>query len=174
MALSVIAIAAMDHNRVIGGGGKLPWHLPEDLKNFSESSRGHTVLMGRKTYESIPAKFRPLPGRKNIVISSSLSADRAIELWKDPRECIEAYRHDPTQLPSDKLWIIGGAEIYRATLPLWDAVSLTLVPGTHAGDAYFPEFEAEFVLRSERAGQHCTFRYFERVPRVIREGARAD
>ncbi|RME59658.1 MAG: dihydrofolate reductase, partial [Candidatus Dadabacteria bacterium] len=79
----VFAIAAMDKGRVIGCGNKIPWHLPEDLKRFSQLTKGHTVLMGKNTFFSIPEKYRPLPERLNVIASRSLSKDSAEELHNE-------------------------------------------------------------------------------------------
>jgi Dihydrofolate reductase len=128
------AIVAMSRNRVIGADGKIPWHLPEDLKFFKRTTLGHVVLMGRKTYESIG---RPLPGRENWVVSRSADFPgvRMIRDLADLRE------------PEDgrELFLIGGAELYRALLPRCSEVILTLVPREVEGDAFFPAFESDFV-----------------------------
>ena len=139
----------MDEGRVIGFKNQIPWHIPDDLKRFALLTTGHTVVMGRKTYESLPAKFRPLPKRKNVIISrglSQLEPPAEIEVWSDPQDFIAACLNGRVLLPSDKLWIIGGAELYQSTINFWDEVMLTLVPGQHQGDAYFPKFEQNFEL----------------------------
>lgn len=149
MKIQIIAIAGMDQDRVIGFQNKLPWHLPEDMKHFSQLTKGHSVLMGRKTFESLPAKFKPLPGRKNIVISRTISGIPEMPevlFYKTLAEFFTSLKNGELQLPSEKLWVIGGEQIYRATMHLWHEVELTLVQGEHEGDAYFPEFEDKFEV----------------------------
>lgn len=145
--MKVCAIVAYDESRVIGVKGGLPWRIPEDMKHFSSLTSGHGVLMGRKTYESLPEKFRPLPNRKNIVItrhSGPSPFPASVETWDSPVSCIQAYREGKRELPGGILWVIGGEQIYRATQALWDEVFVTEVAGSHQGDAYFPEFTDAF------------------------------
>lgn len=147
--LRIIAIAAMDEGRVIGAKNALPWHIPEDMKRMSALTRGHAVLMGRKTYQSLPDKFRPLPGRRNIVITRSpelLAGEAGIEIHSSPCGFIEAVKKGEIKLETEKLWVFGGEEIYKATLQYWDEVCLTFVKGKHDGDAFFPEFEDSFIV----------------------------
>jgi dihydrofolate reductase len=131
------AIVAMTPDRVIGRDGGLPWHLPGDLAFFKRTTRGHTVVMGRKTWESIG---RPLPHRRNIV----LTRDRD---WSAPgAEVI----HSPEELipllgnSAEKAFIIGGAEIYAAYLPVLDDLLISHVVENHPGDTFFPPFEDQF------------------------------
>lgn len=145
----IFAIVAMDDKRVIGYKNELPWRIPEDLKRFSTLTTGHAVLMGRKTYQSLPDKFRPLPGRLNMVITrdpSNLDVPPGVLVFQAPIECIKACQHGDIALPSDKLWIIGGAEIYRETQAFWDEVFITRVKGDYQGDTFLPEFESGFEL----------------------------
>jgi len=161
----VAAIAAMDESRIIGKDNKLPWHLPEDMKHFSDLTRGHTVFMGRKTYESLPDRFRPLPGRKNVVASRNIekfTGCKEVLITDSPANFIESARAGEIKLPSEKLWIIGGSQIYRDTMNLWEELYLTVVDGSHDGDAFFPEFESNFKLVAEEAGEHCRFLHFAR------------
>ena len=133
----VIAIAAMAQNRAIGAGNALPWNLPEDLKFFRESTRGKTLLMGRKTYASIG---RPLPGRRTLVLSRSVTPISGVEVIN---ELGAITRLMPA---GGELWICGGAEIYTLTLPWWDEVLITRVKRTVEGDAFFPKFEHLMIL----------------------------
>ncbi len=130
------AIAAMSENRVIGQGNTIPWHLPEDFKWFKQTTTGHVIVMGRKTYESIG---RLLPNRTTIILSrSDFNVPGAIML-KDLAALQPATAGRET-------FICGGAEIYRQALPLCSDLYLTLVKRTVEGDAFFPPFEAEFEL----------------------------
>jgi len=133
------AIAALSLNKVIGNKGDIPWHLPEDFKWFKEKTLGNTLLMGRKTYESIG---RPLPGRKTIVLSRQTSLDL-------PEGVVHI--HSPEELKGvdiqGTLFICGGAEIYKQYLPQCSDLYLTWVNREVEGDTLFPEFEELFELK---------------------------
>lgn len=161
----IVAIAAMDEGRVIGRDGDLPWRIPEDLKRFQQLTNGHTVLMGRKTYLSLPSKSRPLPGRTNIVCTrdpSSLSGEIGIQVVESAAQYLDKVRSGATKLATDLLWVLGGGEIYRQTLPFWDEIYLTFVKDSFEGDAFFPEFESRFdLVESQDRGEH-EFRHYVR------------
>ena len=161
MSIRVCAIAAMDEGRVIGSRGRLPWDLPEDLRHFSALTKGHTVLMGRKTWESLSPRFRPLPGRKNIVVTRSGSLTGA-ETWSDVEKCVRAYRTGEAEIQGSILWIIGGAEVYKQTVNMWDELFLTYVNGRHEGDAFFPKFEGCLELAEEEKREGFSFRRYRR------------
>jgi len=128
------AIAAMSLNRVIGNGNKIPWHLPDDFKWFKQMTTGHTIVMGRKTFESIA---RALPNRKTIVISRSGFANPGVVTIPDLNALdLNAERGE--------VFICGGAQIYEQTLPLCSDLYLTLVKRKVEGDAFFPPFENMF------------------------------
>lgn len=142
-------IAAVARNRVIGNAGRLLWHLPEDMKYFRETTRGKPVIMGRKTWESLPEAFRPLPGRQNIVISRNPA-------YLAPGATLAASLDEALQHASlaDEVFIIGGAELYRLALPLADRLYLTEIDADFEGDAYFPEVPAaDWAEVSRRAAQ---------------------
>jgi dihydrofolate reductase len=128
------AIAAMSLNRVIGCGNKIPWHLPEDFKWFKQITTGHTIVMGRKTFESIG---RPLPNRKTIVISRSGFAHPGVVTVSNLKDL------DINAEPGE-VFICGGAQLYAQTLPLCSDLYLTLVKREVEGDAFFPRFEDRF------------------------------
>lgn len=160
------AIVAMDEGRVIGNKGELPWRIPEDMKRFKALTMGHAVLMGRKTFESLPKEFKPLPGRMNIVISrhpENLDKAESISIWNSPTDCIKEFLNGTLSTPSDTLWIIGGAEIYSSTISLCDEVYLTLVKGTHEGDARLVEFEKDFKVTSREDFEGYSFITYGRV-----------
>ncbi len=146
-------IAAVARNRAIGMKNQLLWHLPEDMRHFRETTRGKTVIMGRKTWESLPAAFRPLPGRKNIVVSRNAAytapgAALAGSLDAALRAAQDGGSGDP------EVFVIGGAELYRQALPLADRLYLTEVAQTCPGDAFFPELPpGEWTEVSRRPGQ---------------------
>lgn len=132
----ITLIAAVSKNNVIGSDGKLPWHLPEDLKRFKELTTGKTVLMGRKTWESIPEKFRPLPNRTNIVITRrpDFSVPAGVESYASIDDALS------THATSD-LFVIGGAEIYTQTMSRADALEITHVDKDVGGDTFFPTID---------------------------------
>ena len=150
-------IAAVARNRAIGKDNQLLWHLPEDMKHFRETTCGKPVVMGRKTWESLPEKFRPLPGRQNIVVS------------RDP-----AYKAHGADLAgslegalalaggAEEVFVIGGEQLYRAALPFADRLYLTEVELEPEADAFFPELNPAVWQEIERraSGESmpaCTF-----------------
>jgi dihydrofolate reductase len=130
------AIAAMSLNRVIGRGPHIPWHLPEDFKFFKATTLGHVLVMGRKTFESIG---RPLPGRETIVLSRAGFHHPGVR-------CVASLDELPVPTADRKVFICGGAEIYRQALPRCGELYLTVVKREVEGDARFPEFEDQFEL----------------------------
>ncbi|VVJ18298.1 Dihydrofolate reductase (EC [Amycolatopsis camponoti] len=120
---------AQSANGVIGRDGALPWHLPEDLKHFRTLTSGATVLMGRRTWESLPPRFRPLPGRRNLVLSSA--PQEGAETFADLAPALAAASGDG--------WVIGGAAVYRAALPFADRIVVTEIRETFEGDTRAPE-----------------------------------
>lgn len=161
--VKICAIAAMAKNRVIGKDNRLPWSIPEDMKMFSQLTKGQTVLMGRKTYESLPENYKPLPGRLNIVITRSPEAlskeikEKGIKVFTSPEQCLENIKNGELKIQGEKLWIVGGEQIYRSTLKDCDEIYLTLVDQTPNGDTWFPKFETEFRKVSEDKKSGYTF-----------------
>jgi dihydrofolate reductase len=129
-------IAAISRNRVIGKDGKLPWHISEDLKRFRRLTTGHTVLMGRKTFESLG---RPLPNRRNVVLTSHSIA--GIETFASLSEALEALKNE------ERVFIIGGGQIYAQLLEQADELYLTLVERDAPGDTLFPPYEHLITTR---------------------------
>jgi dihydrofolate reductase len=132
------AIVAMTKDRVIGIENRIPWRLPEDLKLFKRVTTGNTVLMGRKTYESIG---KPLPGRRNLVVSRSAQF-AGVEMIRE----IEAFEPAPFEADGSSLFIIGGSLIYKKLLDRCDVLYVTHVRADYEGDSYFPEFESDFEI----------------------------
>ena len=132
-------IWAQAANRVIGRDNAIPWHVPEDMAHFRTVTAGSTVVMGRRTWESLPERFRPLPGRRNVV----LTRDRA---WTAVGA--EAV-HDLGSALGGDVWVIGGAAVYAAALPRADVIELTELREEVPGDAYAPSLDAGWQL--ERA-----------------------
>jgi dihydrofolate reductase len=132
------AIVAMAQNRVIGAGGTIPWHLPLDFQWFKRATMGGVVVMGRRTFESIG---RPLPGRRNVVLSKSTQFE-GVEMLSS----FEAL--DETAYLPASVWIIGGGALYERALPLCSDLFLSLVDGQPAGDTFFPPFEHLFCFET--------------------------
>ncbi len=134
----IILIAAMAANRVIGRGSEIPWHLPGEQKRFKEITWGFPLIMGRKTFESIG---RPLPGRRNIVITRNTHWQAAgCEVASSMERALQGC------LGSDKVFVIGGAQIYQLAMPLATGLILTTLDTEVDGDVFFPEFsEDDFV-----------------------------
>lgn len=129
----IVIVAAVAANRAIGKDNALLWHIPEDMAHFKALTAGQTVLMGRKTWESLPPRFRPLPGRRNIVVTRQADYDAPGAETADSLE-------NALKLASTvaTVFVIGGAEIYAQALPLADRLELTEVGLTPDGDAWFP------------------------------------
>jgi dihydrofolate reductase len=138
--MKVGLVYARAANGVIGKGGVMPWHLPEDMAHFKQVTLGSPVIMGRKTWDSLPPRFRPLPGRRNIVVTrqaawSAAGAERAPSLPEALALCAD----DP------QVWVIGGGEIYAQALPLAHVAEVTEIGRDFEGDVYAPVLGPEWV-----------------------------
>lgn len=133
------AIAAMSLNRVIGAGGRIPWHLPEDFRWFKKMTVGQVVVMGRKTFESIG---RPLPDRTTIVLSKSGFQHPQVRTVTDLGEI-------DLEKETRSVFICGGAEVYAQALPTCSDLYLTLVKRLVEGNVFFPAFEEHFVVSEQ-------------------------
>lgn len=136
----VSAIVAVAQNGVIGHKGDLPWHLPDDMKYFQRMTRGHHVITGRKNYESIPAKFRPLKDRVNIVVTRNANYQAPGALVVDSLTAGLEIAHLANE---NEAFIIGGGQIYREalTMRLVHRLYLTLVHADVQGDTHFPQLD---------------------------------
>jgi dihydrofolate reductase len=155
----IILLVAMAENRVIGNKGAIPWHIPEEVAFFKRTTMGHTLVMGRKTYDSIG---RPLPGRTNIVISSQ--PDLAIEGCLMAASLQEAIS---LAIPlHKKIFIIGGGEIFKQAMVLADSIYLSVIHRHVDGDVFFPDFsKTEFIKKSSEyveASEPYTLEIYER------------
>ena len=132
-------IFARSRNGVIGVDGGLPWHLPEDLAHFKRCTLGCPVIMGRKTWDSLPPKFRPLPGRANVVVTRQ--AD-----WQAPGALCAASLEQAMERcgAAEHVWVIGGAQLYALALPLAATAVVTEVDTEVEGDAFAPTFGAQW------------------------------
>ena len=134
MALDLIFARA--RNGVIGHNNTLPWHLPEDLVHFKATTLGQPVIMGRKTWDSLPVKFRPLPGRMNIVVT------RQTDWQAEGAEVAHSIEEALQQCPADaQVWVIGGAEVYAQAMPLAKCAVVTEIDADFEGDAFAPTFD---------------------------------
>ncbi|MEQ8471103.1 MAG: dihydrofolate reductase [Marinoscillum sp.] len=130
-------IAAMGSNRVIGKDNDIPWYLPDDFQYFKRTTQGHYVLMGRKNFESLPPKFKPLPHRPNVVITRNRAyVAEGAEVVNSLEEAIELAKSNN----EEEVFIIGGGEIYKLGLAYADQIYLTEINGDFEGDTIFPEF----------------------------------
>ena len=141
-------IAAVSENNVIGKDNKLPWHLPADMKYFRDTTMGHCVIMGRKNYDSIPLKYRPLDGRTNIVVTrqSDFKAEGCVVV-----NSMEDALNESKKRNESEVFIIGGADIYRQTIAIADKIYYTRIHHTFEGDAFFPVVDgAKWKLNGQR------------------------
>jgi dihydrofolate reductase len=137
--MTVHMIWAEAHDRVVGAGGEIPWRIAEDQRQFRSRTTGATVIMGRATWDSLPARFRPLPGRRNIV----LTRDRA---WSAAGAEV-AHGVNEADL-SGEVWVMGGQAVYETFLPLAEHIVRTRVDLAVAGDTYAPELGDGWVVTS--------------------------
>ena len=154
----LIAVVAMASNRVIGREGKLPWHLPEDLKFFKQTTLGHPVLMGRKTFDSILASLgKPLPRRLNLVLSHTMEPREDATVIRDVADIAGM-----TGLTSP-VYLIGGAQLFESLLPQCSELILTYIEHPYEGDVFFPAFEHLFDLQEVLGrGEGIEFRRYVR------------
>lgn len=172
----ISSIVCIAKNRAIGQGGSMIWHLPEDLKHFRRTTMGHPVIMGRKSYDSLG---KPLPGRPNLVVSrqhdslgraesplfkemeqaggekASPQINEGPFLYKTIDEAIDAAKSMARELSVSEIFITGGGEIYRQTLPITQKLYLTVIDRDYEGDTFFPEIDwSQWSVESEdrRAG----------------------
>ncbi|MBQ0132115.1 MAG: dihydrofolate reductase [Comamonas sp.] len=138
--MAIHLIYARAANGVIGLNNTMPWHLPEDLAHFKQLTSGHPVVMGRKTWDSLPERFRPLPGRTNIVVTRNTD-------WSAPGVVRASSLEQALQLGAqhgETVWVMGGAQIYAQALPLADVVEVTIIDQDFEGDAFAPVLGSEW------------------------------
>lgn len=159
-------VVAHARNRVIGRDGALPWRLPSDMRRFRELTTGHTVVMGRRTFESLPDAFRPLPERRNLVLSSDPSyGPPGTEVFPSLEAALAACEGD--------CFVVGGGATYADALPLCERVYATEVEAEPEGDAFFPAIDPgqwRCVERGERLmenGLGFTFKIYERSSAAV-------
>ena len=163
--MKISLVAAVARHGVIGRNGTIPWRLPDDLAHFRELTMGSPVVMGRRTWDSLPARFRPLPGRRNVVVTRS------------PRWCGDGAERAASLQAAlellggcEQVFVIGGGELYAAALSRADELLLTEIDLEVEGDTLFPSFAGtDFVERSRERrvsddGIRFSFVTYERVP----------
>jgi dihydrofolate reductase len=162
----IAAIGA--HDRALGKDNQLLWQIPDDLKRFKSLTNGHPVIMGRKTWESLPEKFRPLPGRFNIVVTrqSNYVASGA-DVCNSLEEAFEKARiaEEGAAITNDpgiesEIFVIGGGQLYKEALPFADRLYLTLINDSKEADIFFPEYESIFTKKiSEESNEYNGLTY---------------
>jgi len=145
--MNISIIVAASTNNVIGKENGLPWRLPTDMKFFKDKTQGHTVIMGRKSWDSIPAKYRPLPNRINVVMSRDETLKLDCDLVSSNLQNVINYFTE--QSSDDELFIIGGGELYKQAFPMATKLYLTRVLAEVEGDTYLEGFNPEeWTLKS--------------------------
>ncbi len=155
--MKTIIIAALAENRVIGKDNNLPWHIPEDFKHFKDTTRGHTVIMGRKTLESM--NNRPLPKRINIVLSRNPDYTAEGCIVQQSIQDAVAYAQEQG---AEKAFIIGGAAVYKEALTFADQMILSHVKGAYEGETLFPEWGSEWQVVDEQPHEQFTVKTYEK------------
>lgn len=164
--VSFVLVAAVAENGVIGAEGGMPWHYPADLGHFKRLTTGHPVVLGRVTYESIADRIGgPLPDRRNVVLTTrdlDLPGDVVVANGVD--EAAERARAVAAERGVDEVYVIGGASVYEAFLPIADRMVLTEIPESPDGDTRFPAWDpAEWVEIDREADGDLEFVTYERV-----------
>jgi len=160
--MNLTLIAAIAENNVIGIEDKIPWRIKEDMERFKQLTINHPVIMGRKTYESIPEKFRPLPERKNIVLSRTLKPTDGIYIAHSINDAIKIAECNDS-------YVMGGEQVYKSFMPWIDKMEITKVHANYNGDAFFPEINwKEWKLVNEEKkindkGLEFSFLTYDRI-----------
>ena len=155
-------IVACDKNNVIGSGGTMPWDIPEDFKFFKDKTSGHIIIMGRKTFESLP-NSKPLPNRLNIIITRQKDYKPEGTVVVDSVEKALEYAKTQVDQYDPEIFICGGGEIYKQTLDLADTIYLTRIYEEFNGDTLYPEFDEskyELVEENPRFKNPVDFTFF--------------
>lgn len=140
-------IWAQTADGVIGAGGGMPWHLPEDLAHFKAVTEGHPVIMGRRTWESFPEQYRPLPGRTNIVVSSSPALGEELDGQAVVVDSVDKALDTAWQSPGgEEIWLIGGAALFEETAALAHVAVVTVIDTTAEGDTFAPRLGPDWTF----------------------------
>jgi len=157
--IQINAIAAISaKNRAIGKNGSIPWYIPEDLQHFKKITSGHPVIMGRKTWESLPKESRPLKNRLNIIVTRNRNyiAEGAVVVF--------SFEEALDKIPDfyEKIFVIGGAQLYNEAISRVSKLYLTLIESEIDGDAFFPDYKNYFSITKEEPRNGFTFQELER------------
>ncbi len=159
----ILGPVAISRNNVIGNNNSLPWYIPEDLKHFRQITVGHTVLMGRKTYESIIKQLgKPLPDRTNVVVTrqSNFIVSPEVLLYSNLDEAL-------SRLGKSDIYIIGGAEIFRQVAPQAEKMYVTHIHQDYPGDIFFPAINwQQWRLTDQETHKEFTFAIYEKYPEL--------
>jgi len=155
-------IAAIDTNRALGKNGAIPWHIPEDLKHFQQTTTSHPVIMGRKTWDSLPSAYKPLPNRTNIIVTRSHTNIEGATVSNSIEEALEIAKTSPG---SEEIFIIGGGSIYKEALHLAERLYITCVDTkVENADTFFPDYTREFSkIISEKQSSNEKYSYTFKV-----------
>lgn len=168
--MKVILIAAVDRNLGLSKDGQIPWRLPKDMEHFKKTTDGHVVIMGRKTWDSLPSKFKPLPGRENIVLTRESIARPVSDgcfYSCNLEETLNFYEERNYK----GVFIIGGGEVYKLALPFATDIVLTEVNGKFDCDTFFPKFDfnqwniasMHFLNKDEKHSHNFTITHFTKA-----------
>lgn len=148
--MTISLIAAMSQNRVIGRDNDLPWKLPDDMKFFQRTTKGHVVIMGRKNYDSLPPNYKPLPNRTNIILTrqAGFIAEDCI-VCDNLEDALKYSRNEGEQ----EVFVIGGGQVYEQALDQSDRIYLTEIDAEIEGDTFFPELNDSWKEVKERTIQ---------------------
>jgi len=155
--MKISIIVAIGKNREMGKGGKIPWHISEDFKRFKRITLGHSVIMGRKTWESLPIK--PLPGRYNIVITRdakyTIQNAKNVAIVRSLEEAIT----EGKKVKQNELFIIGGGQIFNQSISLADKLYLTIIDASFDADTFFPDYSNFKRVVFEKEGKSEKYKY---------------
>ncbi|MBR9681040.1 MAG: dihydrofolate reductase [Candidatus Altiarchaeota archaeon] len=163
--MEIIIIAAVSKDGYIGKDGSLPWDIPEDLSRFRDLTYGHPVIMGRKTYFSIPEKHRPLKNRANYVLSKTMEIE-GVTTAKSMEEALDMIkRKEPgiKDINYNQVFIIGGESVYKKGMEIADTLEITHIKKLVYGDARFPEISADFKIEKSEDYDGFSFTTYKRV-----------
>lgn len=159
MSLMVSIVVAMTREGVIGDKGSMPWHIREESEHFKNLTSGHAVIMGKNTWFSIPERFRPLPDRLNIVVSSTISDQKGAVVCRTIEEATAIAEASG----SGETFCIGGANLYEAMLPIAKVLHISWIEGSYKGDAYFPKINwAQWELKKSECYDKFTYERYLR------------
>jgi dihydrofolate reductase len=153
--MTVGLIWAQSTSGVIGRDGTIPWHLPEDLARFKRVTMGHTVVMGRRTWDSLPVRFRPLPGRANIVVTrqAAWQSDGA-QVAHNLADALVLARASAAATGAPRVFVIGGGQLFAEALPLADTLLMTEIDAELPGDTCFPDWRGGGFAEESRDQRH--------------------